>query len=42
MLGEILTWLGVVGATMIAWCLYALGDDAPRNRFHSEDQASEE
>jgi hypothetical protein len=42
LLGEILTWVGVGVASLLAWALYAVGENAPRNRVRSEEQSPEE
>jgi hypothetical protein len=42
MLGEVLTWIGVAVAGLVAWGLYAFGADAPRRRVRAEEQAQDE
>jgi hypothetical protein len=42
LLGEILTWAGVAFVSLLAWALYAFGENAPRNRVRSEEQGREE
>jgi hypothetical protein len=42
LLGEILTWAGVAFASLLAWALYAVGENAPRKRSRSEEQSQEE
>jgi len=41
-LGEVLTWIGVGLAGLVAWGLYAFGEHAPRRRFRSEEQNPDE
>ena len=42
MLGEVLTWIGVAVAGLVAWGLYAFGENAPRRRIRSEEQTPDE
>jgi hypothetical protein len=41
-LGEVLSWIGVVVAAGVAWGLYAFGEDAPRRRVQSQHRQPSE
>jgi hypothetical protein len=41
-LGEVLTWVGVAVVSLVAWALYAFGEQAPRNRIRSEEPTRED
>ncbi len=40
-LGEVISWLAVLIAAVVAWVLYAFGEDAPR-RKHAKDRKKTE
>jgi len=37
LLGEVISWLAVLIAALVAWVLYAVGENAPR-RNHAKDR----
>jgi hypothetical protein len=40
-LGEVLSWVGVMVAAGVAWGLYAFGENAPRRRVQSQQRQTE-